>query len=140
MKATGIVRRIDDLGRIVIPKEIRRSLRIEPGNPLELFLNGSDIVFKKYQPMGAFEWEKLYQAIKVVCGSPFAIYDHYKDLVKADIEFAHNSKTLADLPADTPIVWTTTDNGTEITVAVQGTVSETLQEQIIKLIQLLTVE
>lgn len=49
MKATGIVRRIDDLGRIVIPKEIRRSQRIEEGDALELFIDDGMIVFKKYQ-------------------------------------------------------------------------------------------
>ena len=53
MKATGIVRRIDDLGRVVIPKEIRRTLRIKEGDPLEIYLleNGG-CVFKKYSPMG----------------------------------------------------------------------------------------
>ena len=49
MKATGIVRRIDDLGRIVIPKEIRRTMRIREGDPLELFLDGNNIVFHKYE-------------------------------------------------------------------------------------------
>lgn len=48
MKSTGIVRRIDDLGRVVIPKEIRRELRIREGDPLELFREGSAICFKKY--------------------------------------------------------------------------------------------
>ena len=49
MKATGIVRRIDDLGRIVIPKEIRLTMRIREGDPLELFLDGNNIVFHKYE-------------------------------------------------------------------------------------------
>lgn len=49
MKATGIVRRIDDLGRIVIPKEIRRTMRIREGDPLELFLAGNSIVLHKYE-------------------------------------------------------------------------------------------
>ena len=53
MKATGIVRRIDDLGRVVIPKEIRRTLRIREGDPLEIFTdNGGEVIFKKYSPMG----------------------------------------------------------------------------------------
>lgn len=49
MKATGIVRRIDDLGRIAIPKEIRRTMRIREGDPLELFFDGNSIVLSKYE-------------------------------------------------------------------------------------------
>lgn len=53
MKATGIVRRIDDLGRIVIPKEIRRTLRIREGDPLEIYTEkDGEVIFKKYSPMG----------------------------------------------------------------------------------------
>ena len=53
MKATGIVRRVDDLGRIVIPKEIRRSLRIREGDPLEIYTEkDGGVIFRKYSPMG----------------------------------------------------------------------------------------
>ena len=53
MKATGIVRRIDDLGRVVIPKEIRRTLRIREGDPLEIYTDrDGEVIFKKYSPMG----------------------------------------------------------------------------------------
>ncbi len=53
MKATGIVRRIDDLGRIVIPKEIRRTLRIREGDPLEIFTDKEgEVILKKYSPIG----------------------------------------------------------------------------------------
>ena len=53
MKATGIVRRIDDLGRVVIPKEIRRVLRIRDGDPLEIYTAGDgEVIFKKYSPIG----------------------------------------------------------------------------------------
>ncbi len=52
MKATGIVRRIDDLGRVVIPKEIRRTLRIKEGDPLEIYTaSDGEVIFKKYSPM-----------------------------------------------------------------------------------------
>lgn len=51
MKATGVVRRIDDLGRIVIPKEIRRNLRIRDGESLEIFVDGNNIVLKKFSIM-----------------------------------------------------------------------------------------
>ena len=53
MKATGIVRRIDELGRVVIPKEIRRTQRIRRGDPLEIFTTGDgEVIFKKYSPIG----------------------------------------------------------------------------------------
>ena len=52
MKATGVVRRIDDLGRIVIPKELRRTMRIKEGDSLEIFIDGSDkVVLRKYSPV-----------------------------------------------------------------------------------------
>ena len=53
MKATGIVRRIDDLGRVVIPKEIRRTMRIREGDPLEIYTDrDGEVIFKKYSPIG----------------------------------------------------------------------------------------
>ena len=53
MKATGIVRRIDDLGRVVIPKEIRRTMRIREGDPLEIYTDrDGELIFKKYSPVG----------------------------------------------------------------------------------------
>ena len=53
MKATGIVRRIDDLGRVVIPKEIRRTMRIREGDPLEIFTDREgEVILKKYSPIG----------------------------------------------------------------------------------------
>lgn len=56
MKATGIVRRIDDLGRVVVPKEIRRTLRIREGDPMEIFTNrDGEIILKKYSPIGEID-------------------------------------------------------------------------------------
>ena len=53
MKATGIVRRIDDLGRVVIPKEIRRTMRIREGDPLEIYTDADgEVIFKKYSQVG----------------------------------------------------------------------------------------
>lgn len=62
MKATGIVRRIDDLGRVVIPKEIRRTLRIREGDPLEIFVDREgEVILKKYSPIGELgEFAKEY--------------------------------------------------------------------------------
>lgn len=72
MKATGIVRRIDDLGRVVIPKEIRRTMRIREGDPLEIFTNrDGEIIFKKYSPLldlskFATEYvESLFEALNI---------------------------------------------------------------------------
>ena len=67
MKATGVVRRIDDLGRVVIPKEIRKTLRIKEGDPLEIFTDKEgEVILKKYSPIGelsefALDMLKLWQ-------------------------------------------------------------------------------
>ena len=53
MKATGIVRRMDDLGRVVVPKELRRTMKISEGTPLEIFIDkDGSIIFRKYSPVG----------------------------------------------------------------------------------------
>lgn len=78
MKATGIVRRIDDLGRVVIPKEIRRSLKIREGDPLEIFIENNSVCFQKYSTLGSLAEEPLQIAIKMASKSglrPIAIYD-----------------------------------------------------------------
>lgn len=79
MKATGIVRRIDELGRIVIPKEIRRTLRIREGDPLEIFTDrDGGIVLKKYSPvkeLSSFALEYA-QALNTVFGHTAAICDN----------------------------------------------------------------
>lgn len=55
MRETGIIRRVDDLGRIIIPKEIRRTLRIHEGDPFEIFLDQDELIFKKYSFLGSLE-------------------------------------------------------------------------------------
>lgn len=55
MKATGIIRRVDDLGRVVIPKEIRRTLKIREGDPMELWIEGDSVVFRKYSPVESLD-------------------------------------------------------------------------------------
>ncbi len=66
MKATGIVRKIDDLGRIVLPIELRRTLNIEPTDPLEIFVdNEGEIILKKYEPAYVF------------CGSANDVVQHH---------------------------------------------------------------
>ena len=79
MKATGIVRRIDDLGRVVIPKEIRRTLRIKEGTPLEIFTDREgEVILKKYSPIGELSiFAKEYaDALSQVTGFVSCITDH----------------------------------------------------------------
>ena len=77
MKATGIVRRVDDLGRVVIPKEIRRTLRIREGDPLEIFLDDQNsVVFRKYSPLSMND--DVLRTAKLMAkfsGIEIAIYD-----------------------------------------------------------------
>lgn len=78
MKATGIVRKIDDLGRVIIPKDIRRSLKIREGDPLEIFIENNCVCFQKYSTLGSLAEEPLQIAIKMASKSglrPIAIYD-----------------------------------------------------------------
>ena len=78
MKATGIVRRIDDLGRVVIPKEIRRTMRIREGDPLEIYTDrDGEVIFKKYSPIGelhAFAGEYA-ETLQKTSGMPIFICD-----------------------------------------------------------------
>lgn len=78
MKATGIVRRIDDLGRVVIPKEIRRTMRIREGDSLEIYTDkDGEVIFKKYSPMGelsAFS-AQLSETMTKTTGASTAVID-----------------------------------------------------------------
>ena len=77
MRATGIIRRIDDLGRVVIPKEIRRAMKIREGDPLEIYTESNGTVcFRKYSPMGEMDLD----TIKVICDASlgklgYTLYD-----------------------------------------------------------------
>ena len=78
MKATGIVRRIDDLGRVVIPKEIRRTMRIREGDPLEIYTDREgEVIFKKYSPIGelASFAGQYAETLHKTCGLAVAICD-----------------------------------------------------------------
>lgn len=78
MKATGIVRRIDDLGRVVIPKEIRRTLRIREGDPLEIFTDrDGEVILKKYSPISELgQFAKEYaETLYETLGTPALISD-----------------------------------------------------------------
>ena len=78
MKATGIVRRIDDLGRVVIPNEIRRTMRIREGRPLEIYTDREgEVIFKKYSPIGelASFAGQYAETLHKTCGLAVAICD-----------------------------------------------------------------
>ncbi len=78
MKATGIVRRIDDLGRVVIPKEIRRTMRIREGEPLEIYTDrDGEVIFKKYSPVGELSVfaTQCAEALSKTAGYPAIVCD-----------------------------------------------------------------
>ena len=78
MKATGIVRRIDDLGRVVIPKEIRRTMRIREGDPLEIYTSREgEVIFKKYSLMGGLDdfAAQFCETLSKSCGAITAVTD-----------------------------------------------------------------
>ena len=88
MKATGIIRRIDELGRVVIPKEIRRTIRIREGDPLEIFVEGGAVIFKKYQTMGNLETQcnvlcDTFQRMSSAC----AVFDIDGELFASNSQF-----------------------------------------------------
>lgn len=78
MKATGIVRRIDDLGRVVIPKEIRRTMRIREGDPLEIYTSrDGEVIFKKYSLMGGLDdfASQFCESLSKSCNAVTAVTD-----------------------------------------------------------------
>ncbi|MEE0772708.1 MAG: stage V sporulation T C-terminal domain-containing protein [Anaerovoracaceae bacterium] len=78
MKATGIVRRIDDLGRVVVPKEIRKVLRIREGDPLEIYTGTSgEVILKKYSPIGELGQvaESFAESVSSTLGLPVMVSD-----------------------------------------------------------------
>ena len=88
MKATGIVRRIDDLGRVVIPKEIRRTMRIREGDPLEIYTSSEgEVIFKKYSPMGEVLGNagQYAEVLNKMAGLPTAICDRDHVIAAAGI-------------------------------------------------------
>lgn len=76
MKSTGIVRRIDDLGRVVIPREIRKNMHIKEGDPLELYVSGKgEVIFKKYSPNNTDEVVDYLVKSARVLGFDIGVYD-----------------------------------------------------------------
>ena len=119
MKATGIVRRIDDLGRVVIPKEIRRTLHIKESDPLEIFTDRDGaVIFKKYSPMGELSdfAGQICQALNKTTGHLVAICDRDAIITAAgsghraiaeksiskELETTLHARTLYHAPQDVP--------------------------------------
>ena len=102
MKATGIIRRIDDLGRVVIPKEIRRTLKIREGDPLEIYIDRGAVIFQKYQAMDDFETQSritcdTFQRMDNAC----AIFDRDGEQLMSNTRFRSVfSATMPNLPED----------------------------------------
>ena len=102
MKATGIVRRIDDLGRVVIPKEIRRTLRIKEGTPLEIFTDREgEIILKKYSPIGELSTfaREYAEALAQTTGVLVCITDHDQVVAAA----GHGSREIAGKEISRPL-------------------------------------
>ena len=110
MKATGIVRRIDDLGRVVIPKEIRRTMRIREGDPLEIYTDREgEVIFKKYSPIGEMNSfaQQYAETLYKTCGFGVVITDrddviacsgvpkkeYYEKRLSADLEKIAENRT-----------------------------------------------
>ena len=92
MKATGIVRRIDDLGRVVIPKEIRRTMRIREGEPLEIFVDREgEVILKKYSPVGELSElaQKYADALAEESGQAIFILDRDEIIAVSGVSRKH---------------------------------------------------
>ena len=96
MRATGIVRRMDDLGRIVIPKEVRRNMGLKEGDPIEIYTDKECICLKRYQPYGERDWEIAFKLAKTILPFKFALLDRYgsvqdyscKDMVVDNLNYS----------------------------------------------------
>ena len=95
MKATGIVRRIDDLGRVVIPKEVRRTMKIHEGDPLEIYLKDDAVIFKKYSLTNTLEYEAAYTALRRI-GIDAAILNTDGDILKGTNDWREELVQLSD--------------------------------------------
>lgn len=107
MKATGIVRRIDDLGRVVIPREIRRTLGIREGDPLEIYTDSDgSVIFKKYSILGNIEdYAKNASDSLIACGIDAAIFDNFGNWVSGTKSLmAYKDKLIENL--DERNLWT----------------------------------
>ncbi len=137
MKATGVVRRIDDLGRIVIPKEIRKTLRIKEGSPLEIFTEKEgDIILRKYSPIGeisnfsteyAESLAKVTELIAIVTDKD--VVTAVSGTTKKDLLEQKISSDLEKIIDKRKVV--TTDDNTAILITEKGNREKEIKSQVI---------
>ena len=107
MRATGIIRRVDDLGRVVIPKEIRRKLKIKDGAPLEIFIDGKMVCFQPYNPIETEQWEVALRIAKTMLKDiKFAILNSYGEVMGANTKevVIDNEKYFTEIVVDAEVV------------------------------------
>ena len=107
MRATGIIRKIDDLGRVVIPKEIRRQMRIKVGDPLEIFVEGKMVCFQPYNPIETEQWEVALRIAKIMLKDvKFAILNSYGEVMGANTKnvIIDNDKYFTEIVVDAEVV------------------------------------
>ena len=107
MKATGIVRRMDDLGRVVIPKEIRRQMKIKNGDPLEIFIDGKMVCFQPYNPIETEQWEVALRIAKTMLKDiKFAILNSYGEVMGANTKevVIDNEKYFTEIVVNAEVV------------------------------------
>ena len=137
MKATGIVRRIDDLGRVVIPKEIRRTLRIREGDPLEIFTDRQgEIILKKYSPIGEISIyaQEYAESLATTLSCTVCITDHDQIVAaagfgKKDLQDKHIGKEIEKVIAQREQV--VSYLGEKQFVAIIEELAETFSSQVI---------
>ena len=128
MKATGIVRRIDDLGRVVIPKEIRRTMRIREGDPLEIYTDREgEVIFKKYSPIGemASFASQYAETLQKTCSMAVVICDRDAVIASAGVpkrEYADKKVSVAfeEEVIESRVLYTHKEHGERISVIEDG--------------------
>ncbi len=127
MKATGIVRRIDDLGRVVIPKEIRRTMRIREGDPLEIYTDREgEVIFKKYSPIGelASFASQYAETLQKICSMAVVICDRDAVIAGAGVPKKEylDRKVSADLEdvIESRNLYTHRENAERMSVTAEG--------------------
>ncbi|MGM9972098.1 MAG: AbrB/MazE/SpoVT family DNA-binding domain-containing protein [Anaeroplasmataceae bacterium] len=97
MKETGVIRRIDELGRIVVPKEIRRRLKITTGDQIDISINGNNIILNKYEPLedNISKIKILVNSMSEICNFSISIFDNYKCIISTN-EFISEGDIVLD--------------------------------------------